>query len=63
VPGGRGGGGIIMPVGEKGGVWEAFGDRSQGNTLEETHSFLILSYFVPSPLSRQLAMIYEEKKY
>jgi hypothetical protein len=30
-----------MPVGEKGGVWEAFGDKSQGNTLEETHAFLV----------------------
>jgi len=23
-----GGGGIIMPLGEEGGVWEAFGDKS-----------------------------------
>jgi hypothetical protein len=33
----------------------AFGYKSSGNTMEETQAFLVLSYFVPSPLSRHLA--------
>ncbi len=31
------------------------GCGKEGNTLEEIHAFLVLSYFVPSPLSTQLA--------
>ncbi len=51
-----------MPLGEEGGVWAAFGDKSYGITLEETHTFLVLSYFVRSPKQAILYMIYEEKK-
>jgi len=41
---------VLIPVGGGG-----RGCEKEGNTLEEIHAFLVLSYFVSSPLSCQLA--------
>jgi hypothetical protein len=63
-----GGGGGLRGKGSKGGFrgkWvragrkrensELFEGKSQWNILKQAHTFLVMSYFAPSPLAGQLA--------
>jgi hypothetical protein len=52
--GGRGGGGRGGVLGLCLAFWR-FGVYVTEIDLEETHALMVFSYFVPSPLSRQLA--------